>query len=102
MFHDHRFFADPVCRPQAVRTRHAQVRQRQRGIPDVVIDGILDFGTATRTPDGQAWRWTFGKRGWARFCAWMGRAARQFDRYRWVYVITSDDDVVLTAAFDWR
>lgn len=105
MFHVSRFVPDPDVpspRPRVIRTRHARVRQQQRGIPDLVIDGLLDFGRQSRTPDGRAWRWTFGKRGWARFTAWAGPAARQLDRYRRVYAITSDDDVLLTVAHDWR
>ncbi len=105
MFHVSRFVPDPDVfspRPRVIRTRHAAVRQQQRSIPDIVVDGLLDFGQPSRTPDGRAWRWTFGKRGWARFSAFVGPAARQLDRYRHAYVITSDDDVVLTVAHGWR
>ncbi len=84
------------------RTHHACQRQAQRCIPDVVVEGILAFGRNARTPDGKAWRWTFGRRGWARFAAWLGPDARAFERYRRVYVITGADDVVLTTAWEWH
>ncbi|MFQ3665202.1 MAG: hypothetical protein SNJ79_04075 [Sphingomonadaceae bacterium] len=82
-------------------TPHARQRQRARAIPQAVEDALLDFGTAERTRDGVAWRWTFGKRGWARFCAWMGPAARHMARFRRAYVVTASDDTVVTVAWDW-
>ncbi|MFN3371035.1 MAG: hypothetical protein ACK4Z0_05860 [Sphingomonadaceae bacterium] len=88
--------------PAAPRSRHARRRQVERSIPDIVVEGLLAFGSAMRTRDGRAWRRVFGRRGWARFCTWLGPAARHFDRYRRVYLITSSDDDVITVAWDWR
>lgn len=88
--------------PSAPFTRHAQRRQQQRAIPRAIVDAIFDFGEAVRTRDGHAWRWTFGKRGWKRFAAWLGRDARHFERYRRTYLITSSDGALITVAWDWR
>ena len=49
--------------PSAKRSSHARQRQAERAIPDAVVDGLLAFGRPARTPDGKAWRWTFGRRG---------------------------------------
>lgn len=96
----------PGARPwplgQIQCSRHAHQRRQQRAIPQAVIDGLLDFGEARRTRDGQAWRWTFGKRGWKRFAAWLGPAAAHFERYRRVYLVTAADDTLVTVAWDWR
>lgn len=107
MLHVSRFDAACVAppallQPSAPRSRHARRRQAERAIPDVVVDGLLAFGAATRTRDGRAWRRMFGRRGWSRFCAWLGPAACHFERYRRVYLITSSDDEVITVAWDWR
>ena len=67
-----------------------------------MIEGLLDFGEWRRTRDGKAWRWTFGKRGWRRFSAFLGPEARHFERYRRAYVVTTADGAILTVAWDWR
>jgi hypothetical protein len=95
----------PIARRGAVcthPTRHAHQRQARRSIPDLVVDGLLAFGRSARTPDGQARRWRFGRRGWARFALWLGPDAPAFERYRRVIVITKRYDVVRTAAREWH
>ena len=87
---------------QPAFTRHARRRQQQRVIPQVIIEAILDYGEAHRTPDGKAWRWRFGKRGWKRFAAFMGPMARHYERYRRAYLVTSPEGALLTVAWDWR
>ncbi len=96
--------AAPACIGPGVasRTAHAVRRQAERSIPDVVVEGILSFGKARRTADGRAWRHCFGRRGWARFAAWLGPDARHFERFRQVYLITASDDAVITVAWDWH
>lgn len=34
------------------QTHHAQIRQQQRGIPQVVVDWLLELGTTEHTHDG--------------------------------------------------
>lgn len=82
--------------PGTVLTRHAQVRQQQRAIPQAVVDGLLQFGECRPAGRG-ADSFYFTKPSWRRFQAYLGSTAAAFERYRDVYVIAADGVVVTTA-----
>jgi hypothetical protein len=78
-------------------SRHAKVRMQQRAIPQAVIDYLLSFGESKFMGSGYE-SYFFTKRTWKRFEAYLGTGAVAFERYRAVYVIAADGQVV-TAAF---
>ena len=80
-------------------TRHAQLRMQQRSIPSMVIDLLVDFGDSAAAGAG-ACSYFFSKRSWRRVCRHAGAAAKHLERWRNVYIIMSDDGVIVTAA--WR
>lgn len=80
-------------------TRHATIRMQQRSIPLMVIDLLVDFGDSAAAGAG-ACSYFFSKRSWQRVCRHAGAAAKHFERRRNVYIIMSDDGVIVTAA--WR
>lgn len=79
-------------------TRHARQRTQQRGIPNGIVDLIIDFGRSCAAGDG-ARRYALGKDGLRAIRRSFGpRFADAADRYRNAYVVVAGDKII-TAAF---
>jgi len=76
-------------------SHHAQVRKQQRCIPNCVRDWVLDFGIAAPAGSGIE-RYTFDKKGWRMLQSYLGVQAKNFEKYRGVFVLLSGDGVVVT------
>ncbi len=86
------------CDVSNIMTSHALRRQKQRSIPQAVIDALLDFGE--RCPAGSgAESVYFTKRTWRRFASYVGTAINGYERYRSCYVIEAADGAIITTAF---
>lgn len=78
-------------------TRHASMRQQQRGIPPIVIDLLIDYGCVERAGSGTTTHY-FNKDARRRLRAYVGQMSSQIERYLDYYVILSDDGSVITVA----
>jgi hypothetical protein len=77
-------------------TTHARIRMQQRGIPDVAIDLLLDYGRETRAGKGRRIV-CFDKRSRRRMLRELGdEALRGAERYLNAYVVVGRDDAVVT------
>jgi len=79
-------------------TAHAEERIQQRGIPPMVIDLLMQFGSASRC--GGAERLMFDKAARKRLRRHLGgdRGLKLIDRWLRVYAIVGDDGRVVTTA----
>jgi len=79
-------------------TTHAEKRIQQRGIPPMVIDLLMQFGSASRC-DG-AERFMFDKLARKRLRRHLGgdRGLKVIDRWLNVYAVVGDNGQVVTAA----
>lgn len=84
-----------------VLTQHAKARSQQRGIPTIVIDLLLDFGTTTRAPGG-AEKIYFDKSSRKRLRAYVGPLASLLDRHLNIYAVVNKEDRVITTGFRHR
>lgn len=80
-------------------TRHGKTRQQQRCIPQCIVEALIDFGTE-RFAGGGTRSFSFTKRTWRQFSAYMGRDVRAYERYRDVYLVLAEDGSIITVA--WR
>ncbi|QDZ29562.1 hypothetical protein [Noviherbaspirillum sp. UKPF54] len=78
-------------------TRHAQIRQQQRGIPPIVVDLLLGFG-ATKYAGKGATTHYFDKAARRKIRVYAGRLAPLIDEYLDYYAITSEDGALVTVA----
>lgn len=83
-------------------TTHAEKRIQQRGIPPMVVDLLMRFGSASRC-DG-AERFMFDKNARNRLRQHLGgdRGLKIIDRWLNVYVVIGDNGQVVTAAHKHR
>jgi len=81
----------------AALTLHAATRRCQRSIPQAIIDLLIDFGEASAAGSGVL-RHSFSKRTWRAAAAYLGPAAKHYERYRSAYVIVAGG-LVITAAW---
>jgi len=65
---------------------HGRTRVQQRAIPPIIQDGLLDYGDVRDAGSG-ALSYSFSKRSWQKFAAYLGTQARYYERYRNVYLI---------------
>lgn len=79
-------------------SQHAKKRSKQRSIPEVVIDLLLDFGDETHLGSG-ATSFSFRKKSWSRAVKYLGAKAKYFERYRACYVVVAEDGTVITVAY---
>lgn len=78
-------------------TNHARIRQQQRGIPAIIIDLLLNYGTIEH--DGKdATKHYFDKASRRRVMAYAGRLSSQIEEYLDYYVIVGSDGQVITVA----
>lgn len=79
-----------------VMTKHASVRKQQRGIPESVLDCLLEFGKASHDNRGAEVLY-FDKRAKQRCLAAMGEETyRRLDGHFDVYAVRNLDGALLT------
>jgi hypothetical protein len=79
-------------------TKHAKTRQQQRGIPPIVVDLLLDYGTEVRAPGQQVTKRYFDKPARRRLRIYAGRLAHLLEEYLDYYAVISNDGKVITVA----
>jgi len=80
---------------QTNTTRHASIRQQQRGIPSLLVDLLLDFGSSAPAGEGASMLF-FDKRAKRRLDSYAGPLAKFLKDHLDVYAIVSDQTVVTT------
>lgn len=78
-------------------TKHARIRQQQRGVPPIVIDLLLNYSAVARAGKGATTHY-FDKASRRRVMAYAGPLARQFEEYMDYYAVTGDNGQVITVA----
>ena len=79
-------------------SKHAAVRQQQRGIPPVVVDLLLDWGCAVPAEGEDCTRYFFDKNARRSIKAHYGQMASQVSRYLDCYAVVSEEGRVITVA----
>lgn len=81
-----------------VFTNHAEKKLQQRAIPPMIVDLLMQFGSASRC--GGAERLMFDKRARKRLRRHLGgdRGLKLVDRWLNVYAVIGDNGQVVTAA----
>lgn len=78
-------------------TRHASARSQQRGIPPLVIDLLLGFGSREPAGDGTA-KVFFDRRARRRLGSYAGAVAHNLDDHLDVYALVDAHERVITVA----
>lgn len=78
-------------------TRHARIRQQQRGIPPIVIDLLQTHGAVERAGDG-AMTYYFDKASRRRVKTYFGPMGRTIDEYLNYYAVVGPNGQVITVA----
>ena len=76
-------------------TQHAQVRAKQRGIPPLLIDLLLQFGTSERAGTGAS-KVFFDKSSRRKIKAYAGSLSSFLEEHLDVYAVVTDDLTVVT------
>ena len=76
-------------------TRHASTRQQQRGIPSLLVDLLLDFGSSEPAGGGASMLF-FDKQAKRRLERYAGPVAKLLQEHLDVYAIVSDQTVITT------
>jgi hypothetical protein len=79
-------------------TKHCEHRMQKRGIPEAVIDLLLDFGVSYQQGDGTE-RFHFTKKSFRNAARYLGQQAKYFDKYRQAYLVISNDGKSITAGY---
>jgi hypothetical protein len=78
-------------------TKHARIRQQQRGIPRIIVDLLLDFGTMECSGAGVTTHY-FDKASRRRIQAYAGQLASSLEEYLNYYAVVNRDGAVITVA----
>lgn len=78
-------------------THHASTRQQQRGIPTLVVDLLINYGTVERA-GADAASYYFDKASRRQVLAYAGPLSRAIEQYLDYYAIVGDDGHVITVA----
>lgn len=78
-------------------TKHASIRQQQRGIPPIIIDLLIDYGTVERAGKDATTHY-FDKTSRRRVMAYAGRLSSLFEEYLDYYAIVGKDGSIITVA----
>lgn len=78
-------------------TKHGRIRQQQRGIPTLVVDLLINYGTVQRAGEAAA-SYFFDKASRRQVRAYAGSLLRSVEQYLDYYVIVGDDGRVITVA----
>ena len=76
-------------------SQHAQVRAKQRGIPPLLIDLLLQFGTSERAGSGAS-KVFFDKSSRRKIKAYAGSLSGLLEEHLDVYAVVADDMTVIT------
>lgn len=76
-------------------TRHASIRQQQRGIPSLLVDLLLDFGSSEPAGEGASLLF-FDKQAMRRLDRYAGPLAKILKDHLDVYAIVSGQTVITT------
>jgi hypothetical protein len=79
-------------------SKHCEHRMQKRGIPEAVIDLLLDFGDSCPSGDGTE-KFYFTKKAFRKVTGYLGQQAKYFEKYRCAYVIIGNDGTVVTASY---
>lgn len=79
-----------------MHTGHSVIRMKQRGIPPIVVDLLMQFGTSEKSFDGTR-KLYFDKRAKRRVHAYVGSLAGLIDEHLNVYAVVTAEDAVVTA-----
>lgn len=78
-------------------TKHASIRQQQRGIPPIVIDLLQSHGTIERAGK-DATTYYFDKASRRKVLAYAGRLSRAIEEFLDYYAVVGSDGRVITVA----
>lgn len=80
-------------------TQHADLRARQRSIPEVACWLLREFGDR-RPAGGGAWSYSFGKAGWRKLEGFMGAwPLKKMEQLRKTYMVEAADGEIITLAY---
>lgn len=91
-------FIPSESRRRSAKSKHAQERQQQRSIPQIVIDLLQEHADPESAGGGEEIL-RFTKRTWRYAAADLGRQAKHFEHFRGVYLIQSQSGAVITVAW---
>lgn len=83
-------------------SKHAVVRQQQRGIPPIVVELLLDWGRSEPARGTACTRYFFDENARRGIKAHYGQMASQVSRYLDCYALVSDEGIVITVAHQIR
>lgn len=83
-------------------SKHATVRQQQRGIPPIIIDLLLGWGKAEIATGDDVTRYYFDKESRRGIKAHFGPIANHLTQYLDCYAVVSCDGKVITVAHQIR
>ena len=84
------------------RTKHFDRRQQQRGLTELVIETLLQYGVSRRTRNG-AYSLSFTNAVLAEIRIDLGDVVfKACDRLRNAYIVLSDDSTAITVARSYR
>jgi len=78
-------------------TKHAKIRQQQRGIPPIIIDLLIGYGTEANA-GSQATTHYFDKAARKRLYGYVGGLSALFEEYLDYYAVVAADGSVITVA----
>lgn len=85
-----------------IRSEHFEYRFQQRGLTELGVETLLQYGSSRRTRDG-ARSLTFTKDVLAEIRADLGdRAFKACDRLKNAYIVLSDEGTAITVARSYR
>jgi hypothetical protein len=76
-------------------TKHAEARRRQRAIPPILIDLLLQFGATEKSGSGTS-KFFFDKKARRKLQTYAGPIATLLDEHLNVYAVVSADDSIIT------
>lgn len=78
-------------------TEHATIRQQQRGIPQIVVDLLIEYGAQAHAGTSVTTHY-FDKAARKRLQVYAGCLSGLFEEYLNYYAIVADDGSVITVA----
>lgn len=78
-------------------TRHAAVRQQQRGVPPMIIDLLLDYGSVERAGKGVT-TYYFDRAARRKVLAYVGRLSAAVEPFFDYYAVVASDGRIITIA----
>jgi len=77
-------------------SKHGTVRAQQRGIPPIIVDWLIKYGQVSRRHGADVYY--FDKHSRKELKSDLGLIYRRIESFINVYVVISDDDVIVTTA----